>query len=204
VVAYRADGSLFVQQTGRGGQNGVLLRVAENGSQTVLANDAYGAAASSDGSMLAYVSAGGQAFAVPAGGGASVPLGVNGVLPNVQAAFSPNWKQVAVTGTDGPPDWHPVGYVARTDGSRAVTLPWGVATFGWALSGAVLIVCGRDPNGGTLGLATVRPDGTQLTPLAQAYSSYPTFSPNGLQIACVDNVGNNEVGLMRLPYAPYP
>ena len=108
LLTYGSNGTMLVEESDRGGQNGVLVRVSESGAQTVLATDAYHARASPDGSTIAYATSAGDLYVIPASGGAPLPLGVN--IPLVFAtAFSPDGSLLAISGYDqnGRTSWLP-------------------------------------------------------------------------------------------------
>jgi hypothetical protein len=203
VLAYRSDGAIVVGQTDRTQQNGIVVRVSEDGAQTVLATDAYAPVASPDGSKVAYQTSAGDVYAVSAAGGTPVPLGVT-VATFSEMTFSPDGSLLAVGGYD--PTFTTISaYVAHVDGSGASKLPMGGFSFGWSPDQSKIALYGADPGTGNPALAVVNTDGTNLRVLFRGVCSSPVFSPDASKVACIDyvvdpttGIGNNELGVLSL------
>jgi Tol biopolymer transport system component len=185
VVAYPADGRVIVEERDREGTGGRVFSVRGDGTQKVLARNAFFAAASADGSTIAYSSRRGEVYVVSARGGEPRRLRIGGLAPfTVRAAFSPGGCRLAVVGSDLA--GRRLGYIARVDGSGVARLPYHFAGLGWSRDGSRLAVDGWKRTPKRSFLATVDGSGGSLRVLVRARCMGEVFSPDGRRIACGD------------------
>ena len=198
VVGYLASGFVIVLETNRDGSNGRLLRVAEDGTTRVLTTKLRSAAVSPNGETAAFANKEGNLYAMSTSGGPIVPLAVSGATP-LRIQFSPDSSKVAFTVLVPNTDDYRT-YVAKTDGTRVVQLPYRPHDVSWASNSHRLVMSGWNADG-QRAIATVNADGTGLTELLQTACGGPIFSPDGAYMACLlqSNQGEtSELAAMRL------
>ncbi|HKP18356.1 MAG TPA: hypothetical protein VJT84_07740 [Gaiellaceae bacterium] len=202
VLGYLTDGTILVHETDRGGHNGRVLRVTEDGAITPIALDANQAAASANAETIAYAS-GQTIYAVSSAGGTPVPI-VTVEGETYYLKLSPDGSKVAVSSTDF--DTGEVfTHLAKTDGSGSVQLPYPArGAFDWSPNSKKLVFAGRNPaNGGELGLATITWRAASLRALPDTPCIGPSFSTDAKRIACIkhegdDIHGHDELAVIRI------